>query len=405
MNAKSSIKRIKERGRSLMIISIIASLWACNKPTNKVIFEEKGGIERSLEYVIVSFADHQEKVLFLEDETSGTIIRGERLKEEVTSRGAARFIFPITIGAHEKRKFIFTSQNRKVEASGLEVTGENVSVKIENDFLIADFNTNKSKEEMGLYPGQLAGILIKNKDVLIKRGHINMHWAPNFQKEGMDYKTIGHVNSSNAKITQKNSYLFEMIKDGKVDNYEEIDLFGKYSFFEGLPYFLYSSTISFNKDVELMLLRNDEMTMDSLYTHMIYPDSEGNAAEMPLYNMVKFDSLTKSPLVDDISWVGFINKKVGYGLVSVRLSYNNENQDGNESPLFEPHTKISASSGNGRYWNRRLIHEHNTIVPKGSRYHEKNAYLILDDINDISGHINYYKHRLKSPILVSYLTE
>jgi hypothetical protein len=163
--------------------------------------------------------------------------------------------------------------------------------------------------------------------------------------------------------------------------------------------------MSFNNDVELMLLRNDEMTMDSLFTHLIYPDSKGNAAEMPLYNMVKFDSLTKSPLADDINWVGFINKKIGYGLVSLRLSYNNTNQEGKKSPLFEPHTKISASSGNGRYWNRRLIHEHNTLVPKGSVYYEENAYLVLDDLDDIAGQINHYINRLKSPIVVSHLSE
>jgi hypothetical protein len=388
-----------------MIFAIFIGLCACNEVSNKVVFEEKAGVNRNLDYVIVSLANHNEEVLLLEDVANGSIIRGEKLKHEMSAEDLGTYIFPISIKAFEKRTFLVSSSNSEIETSKLDVTGKDVSIKIENEFFIADFNTNKAKEENGLYPGQLAGIFIKKKNVLIRRGHINMHWAPNFQKEGLDYKTIGHVNSNNAKITQKNSYMLEMIKIGSVVDYEEIDLFGQYNFFDGLPYFVYTSTMSFNKDVELMLLRNDEMTMDSLFTHLIYPDSKGNAAEMPLYNMVKFDSLTKSPLADDINWVGFINKKIGYGLVSLRLSYNNTNQEGKKSPLFEPHTKISASSGNGRYWNRRLIHEHNTLVPKGSVYYEENAYLVLDDLDDIAGQINHYINRLKSPIVVSHLSE
>ena len=388
-----------------MIFAIFIGLCACDEVSNKVVFEEKAGVNRNLDYVIVSLANHNEEVLLLEDVANGSIIRGEKLKHEMSAEDLSTYIFPISIKAFEKRTFLVSSSNSEIETSKLDVTGKDVSIKIENEFFIADFSTNKAKEENGLYPGQLAGIFIKKKNVLIRRGHINMHWAPNFQKEGLDYKTIGHVNSNNAKITQKNSYMLEMVKIGSVYNYEEIDLYGKYNFFDGLPYFVYTSTISFNKDVELMLLRNDEMTMDSLFTHLIYPNSKGNAAEMPLYNMVKFDSLTKSPLADDINWVGFINKKIGYGLVSLRLSYNNTNQEGKKSPLFEPHTKISASSGNGRYWNRRLIHEHNTLVPKGSEYYEENAYLILDDLDDIAGQINHYIKRLKSPIVVSRLSE
>ncbi len=280
-----------------------------------------------------------------------------------------------------------------------------MAIKVENEYFIADFNTTEAKSNMGLFPGQLSGIFIKNRDMLLKRGHINMHWAPNFQKEGMDYKTIGHVNSANAKIGQNNSYMLELTKSGNVINYEEIDLFGQYNFFAGLPYFEYTSTMTFNKDVVLMLLRNDEMTIDSLFTHLVYPNASGKATLLPLYDIVKFDSLTETPLADDIDWLGFINKPLNYGLISLRLGYDNRNIYGLESPLYQEHTKISTSSGNGRYWNRRLIHEHKTLVPKGSKYYERNAYLVVDDLNKIERQVDYYFNCLKNPIQVSYTSE
>ena len=382
-------------------------LGACNTPKNsgEVVFEEKAGISRNLEYVKITLADHHEKVLFLKETSTGNLIRGEKLNDKTSSNDSSSYVFPISINANGTKTYSVSSSNQELESLPLNINGEGMAIKIENDYFIADFNTNEAKVKKGLYPGQLSGIFIKNKNVLLKRNHNNMHWAPNFQKEGLEYKTIGHVNSKNATITQNNSYTFEMIKTGNVKDYEEIDLFGQYNFFAGLPYFEYTSTISFNKDVELILLRNDEMTIDSLFTHLIYQDSSGKNGKMDLYNMVKFDSLTKAPLADNINWVGFINEPLGYGLVSLRLAYDNKNTTGIESPLYQQHTKISLSGGNGRYWNRRLIHDHNTLVPKGSKYYEKNVYLVIDDLNDVSNQINYYYKCLKSPIVVSYLPE
>lgn len=228
-----------------------------------------------------------------------------------------------------------------------------------------------------------------------------MHWSPNFQKEGMDYKTIGHLNSENTEITQKNPYMVQMVKTGSVQGYEEIDLFGNYIFFSELPYFTYSSTMNITRNVNLYLLRNDEMTMDSLFTHLVYPDISGKVVDMPLYDRVKLDSLTNAPLRDNIDWVGFINKSAGYGLVSIRLSYDNRNLEGKKSPLFDQQTKISVGSKNGRYWNRRLINEKNTFVPMGSRYYEQVAYLVLDDLSKLDKQIDHYVESLNNPIFVS----
>jgi len=390
-----------------MVIGLIFSLWSCNsaKTTDTVIFEEKAGISRGLEYVKITLADHYEEVIFLKETLSGKLIRGEKLNGDNEITDSSSYVFPISIKANEKKTYKISNATQELKSSKLNIIGKGMALKIENEHFIADFNTNKAKVKKGLYPGQLSGIFIKNKNVLLQRSLNNMHWAPNFQKEGLEYKTIGHVNSKNAKVTQTNSYLFEMIKTGSVKDYEEIDLFGQYNFFVGLPYFIYTSTISTNKDVELKLLRNDEMTIDSLFTHLVYSNTEGKTEQMDLYNMVRFDSLTKAPLADHIKWVGFINKSFGYGLISIRLAYNNKNTTAIESPLYQQHTKISASRGNGRYWNRRLIHEHNTLVPKGSKYYEKNAYLVIDNLEDISGQINYYYQCLKNPITVSYSSE
>ena len=384
------------------ILSIVALMNCCNSQKNiKVVFEEKAGISRNLEYVKVNIADYTKKVLVLQEVLSGDVIYGIRLDQAITPNDSTSYIFPISIKANERKVYTPTVLSDELEYSEeLEITGSGMSIIIENKHFIADFNTDKEKTEMGLYPGQLATLQLKNKNVLYKRLENDIHWAPNFQKEGLDYKTIGHLNLQNTKVSQNNPYMFEMSKSGTVSNYEEIDVFGQYNFFAGLPYFIYKSKMTFNRDTELFLLRNDEMTMDSLFTHLIYPEVSGEVAQMSLYNKSKFDSLAKAPLSDDIEWLGFVNKTKGYAFLSIRLEYNNKNLLGNDSPLYKAHTKISSGQNNGRYWNRRLIHDHNTPIPKGSAYYEKNAYLVLDNLDEIESQIAYYIKSLNNPILV-----
>src|SRR5690606_10544147 len=115
----------------------------------------------------------------------------------------------------------------------------------------------------------------------------------------------------------------------------------------------------------------------------------------------QMDSLTKSPLKDNLDWMGFVDKERGFGLISIRLVYDNSNLDGGPSPLFDPQTKISLGANEGRYWNRVLINDSITQVPKKSRYHELNAYLTIDDLKGIKGQIETYRKSLQHPLEVS----
>jgi hypothetical protein len=379
-------------------------LYGCENPQtfSKVVIEENFGLTRDLEYVKIELPENHEEEIMLKDSATGQSILAKRINSVSASNDLFHYIFPVSIEANERKALYITKRDAEMALTGLDISGKDMAIKIENEFFIADFGTTEAKIKAGLFPGQLAGIFVKNREVLLKRGHLNMHWAPNFQKEGLNYKTIGHVPDTNAIISQKNDYILEITKAGNVENYEEIDLYGRYNFFAGLPYFEYTSTMSFNKDTELVLLRNDEMTIDSLFTHLVYPDPLGEVSFLPLYDQVKFDSLTKAPLSDAINWVGFINKPLKYGLISLRLDYDNSNLDGIESPLYQAHTKISSSSGNGRYWNRRLIHEHKTLVTKGSKYYERNAYLVVDNLDNLRDQIDLYLSSLKHPVQVSF---
>lgn len=203
---------------------------------------------------------------------------------------------------------------------------------------------------------------------------------------------------SSCKSTKTNSLGNDVT--GKVDKIEnkqagpeQINLQfrkeGKYTFLADLPYFIFQSTMAMKEEVSLKLLRNDEMTMDSLFTHVAYQKSDRKVSRLKLYD-TELDSLNNNPIPDDSRFVAFYNTNEGYGLASIRLIYDNMNNQGNSSPTYKSYTKISKSSENGRYWNRVLM-DSITTAPKGSRYHEKNAYLVFEVGSEIpEEQIQYY---------------
>ena len=125
------------------------------------------------------------------------------------------------------------------------------------------------------------------------------------------------------------------------------------------------------------MLRNNEMTMDSLFTHVMFPDANGTVREFSLYDPQTPEALDKDRIPDDVAWICFYHADHQYAFGSIKLKYDNTNLSGGQSPTFQKHTKISRASNGGRYWDRRLIHLQETLVPKGSRYSETNAYLIF----------------------------
>jgi hypothetical protein len=142
------------------------------------------------------------------------------------------------------------------------------------------------------------------------------------------------------------------------------------------------------------------MTMDSLFTHVAYEKANGGTARLQLYTS-ELDSLDSKPIPDDTGFVAFYNTNFGYGLASIRLEYDNTNAEGSVSPLLNHHTKISRAANNGRYWNRVLI-DSATTVPKGSKYHEKNAYLVFKVGKEIpEEEILYHAERLRNPLTVT----
>jgi hypothetical protein len=376
----------------------------------KLTISETAGLNRSLEYIEVEVPLKDkftaEGNLCLKEIKNTELMAGQIMDTltRPTGRKYIKCIFPVSIEANTSKSYEIIYGTAELKTGVLQYMGQDSNLKIENTDFIADLTDIKATAENGLGSGQLAGLILKDfNDQLLQRGHLNMHWAPNFQREGLEYKTFGHIQDPDTLELVKGPYVFSLNRSGSVRGYDEIQVSCRYQFYAGLPYFTFSSEILVKEDIELMLLRNDEMTMDSLFTHVTFLNGDGEVNTVDLYQGDGIEQLEKDPIPDDAKWLFFQNKNKHYALGSIRLEYDNTNLAGDISPLYEEHTKITRSMGNGRYWNRRLINDHNTFIPGGSRYREKNAYLIFKiAVEDVALVIEEYHKKLSNPLIIEY---
>jgi len=382
-----------------------------NKPVLRFSVTETAGAPRTLEFIQIEVPAKRSydisEGISLREEGTQELVPGQVLetKELPSGKTVHTCLFPVSLDAEATNIYEVLLAGGELYPERLDVEGHMPNVKLGNKYFIADLTDIKATPENGLGSGQLAGLLLKEfNNQLLERYHINMHWAPNFQREGPEYRTFGHILDPDSTAYIKGPYYVSIYKSGHVEGYEQIRVSCTYQFYAGLPYFIFSSAIEMEDDIELWLLRNDEMTMDSLFTHVMYLQPDGRMGVSKLYDDDDMAALAEDPIRDDAIWLCFFNSKLKYGLGSIRLAYDNTNTNGQESPLYEEHTKITASVNNGRYWNRRLINDHNTLIPAGSRYTEKNAYLVFHvDRLDPSKEMREYHLQLTHPLQIQYL--
>ncbi len=390
---------LKKNALALVACWLMLSSCSGPEPYANISVSEKNGLPRELEYVTAEIP------LPVEWQPSQILVATDRESEESVSvqvldtmrnegKSFLKIMFPVNVGANGTKTF------ELVTAEKIRGTGSS-NIRISDDGSSLENQTYKATFSMEDDPrgGQINGLFLKNfGNKMLKRGHIAMHWAPNFSKTNGDgYFNMEDFPPSSENTVETGLYQITKTRSGRTDTIPEIYVKGKYTFLAGLPYFIFESTMTMEEEVSLKLLRNDEMTMDSLFTHVTYQKEDGTLSSLQLYD-AELDSLENNHIPDDSGFVAFYNTDYGYGLASIRLEYDNTNSDGNPSPLFDPHTKISRSQGNGRYWNRVLI-DSATTAPKGSRYHEKNAYLVFEVDQAVpEKQILYYAERLRHPL-------
>jgi len=317
-----------------------------------------------------------------------------------------KVIFQVNILANGKKTYriIYNSQmlNKFEYPPDLKVIGEGFGLIVENEYYRADLTPGEGpKKEPD--SGQIREITIRGdlKKKLMRYDR-RIHWSPNFiRTDNKIDQSIAHWENPENYTVEKGPIMCMTKRWGILKNFPEIFISAIYKFYAHLPYFVFSSRLEMKKDIYLDRLRNDEMTTDSIFTHFTFKRPSGEIFTLPFKN--RQEILDKNPIEADAPWLFFYEPKQGFALGCIRLLYNNTNNCGIPSPTTGDYTKISDGAQGGKYWNRILILNESVLVPKGSIYAEKNAYIVFNKLShsNLVDSLEYYEKCLDNPLQVT----
>jgi hypothetical protein len=383
-----------------------------------ISIEETAGIDRRYEPVeifldlknnkFINLEKHLHVVEMLDDITEKEIpLQVFEIEQEV-NRQASQFniIFQVNIVANGGKVFRIIYDSMVLDnfeyLSDLKVMGESYGLIIENRYYRADLTSGEGPKKKP-DSGQIREITILgglNKKLM--RYDRRIHWSPNF------IRTDRNINHSIAQWSRPENYLAakgpiicSTKRWGTLKMFPEIFITAIYKFYAHLPYFIFSSKMEMKKDIYLNRLRNDEMTTDSIFTHLVFKRPTGEIFSLPFKDRENF--LNKNPVGADAPWLSFYEPQQGLAFGCIRLLYNNTNIWDNPSPTTGDYTKISDGARGGKYWNRILILNKSVLVPKGSVYEEKNAYIVFNNIpyENLGDSLEYYEKCLNNPLKVT----
>lgn len=244
-----------------------------------------------------------------------------------------------------------------------------VGCTVENEFFLADLSKQivDGREQDS---GTLRALTLKFAGVRLERRHpIRMHWAPSFQRAGSkSYTSIAAWGPVQKFTRDVSPSAFVFRRQGYQADYPEIHLDASYRFLPGVPYFLFRSVMTIERPIEIFWLRNQEMTMNDLFTHAAWPTRDGSPRIAAFAE--RHETLRASPIPVDTPWMCFVNLEKGYGYGAVVLDYK-------ATTTVNPITSINDGADNGKYWDRRLVDQVNTRLRPGDRYEEHTAYVVF----------------------------
>jgi hypothetical protein len=378
----------------------------------KVNLKENQGLDRDLEYIELScqleadLLENGKFAIIAQESITGEIIDCQVSYLKTNSRDKrilAEIIFPVSCSAFEEKQYLIKTKTAgDFVPSDLKIIGQGTELVIENKFYRADLRKSDATEGHSHMSGQIRELLIKmGFDQLLKNVEDRLHWAPNFKRPELEYyTTIAHWQLPKINEIRTGPYQISTLRQDLAPDHPEILLTARYRFYAGLPYFRFYSGMEMKDNVSLELLRNDEMAMDSMFTHMAFERPNGEIIDVSFSE--RYDLLKKHPIENESPWLCFYNLDKGFAFGSIRIKYNNTDITGGDSPTFQAHTQIGEWLKGVKYWNRRLIHDHLTFIPKGSYYREDNAYIVfrIND-NDKLQDIRYWAERIRQPLQVN----
>jgi len=313
-----------------------------------------------------------------------------------------KLVLPLDAAAYEKKMLlILKGKNRAEVTDGFILSGEGLGKAVKGSKLGLEFHPQSG--QINTIESFEAGIKLYNKAGVI-------HWNPDVFIPGIAWDHSFDWNPPLFFEDKADGFLYLNLRKGPLPRIQGVILEVKYTLEANAPYFISETLLSFEKDLGVIAVRNDEMVLDrELFDSLMYKDKKQEIIKMPLKEKegVPFGLVHIAP--EDVDWAGLVNTRQGFGFFSLRLNSAVGNFEIPGAFLHNPGTYFYApSDGNYVYWVRPLIYTwadfttNNllTFVPKESFFYEKNAYIVLRLSDDLPQKIDLLLQKLRNPLRV-----
>src|SRR5215831_13543228 len=156
------------------------------------------------------------------------------------------------------------AQTVRVEATGA------VGRRIENRYFIADLSPRawNGREEDS---GTLRALTFKEFGLTLFRnaGNGRMHKGPSLQRAGAPtYRDQGAWTPVQSFREEQKGGIYVHHREGYFPDYPEVKMEVEYRVPADAPYFILSTVMTVEKPIRIVLMRNNEMTMNLFFTHL-----------------------------------------------------------------------------------------------------------------------------------------
>jgi len=228
--------------------------------------------------------------------------------------------------------------------------------------------------------GTMSALTFKEFGVTFSRNSANgrMHKGPSIQRAGApSYKDQGNWSPVQEFREDRKTGVYIHHREGYFPAYPEVRVVSEYRFPPDTPYFFVSTSLAVEKPIRVSMIRNNEMTMDLFFTHLVWP---GGGTR----NVVAFDArypiIEKAPIPADVPWLVFVNLEKGYGYGFVNLGYKATKTARPDTTIADGYpsgSTVQPRPINARYWSRHLIFGEEVDLVPGDRFDELTAYVLF----------------------------
>jgi len=335
------------------------------------------------------------------------------------SEGELHVVFLANVLASCEKEYRIYFGNPNAEKpyykTDLKVRGNAPQSIVENDFYIIDMTSGTNGSALNKC-GQIRTIAPKmGFNVLFSRRNGYIHFTPDCSRN-VEEENIGvkFMNPPSKVFEVKGPVLYFVYREGvftKKDRFIRFTVI--YKFYSSIPYFISETKIELLETAKLRMLRNDEFTFNSkIFTHNAWKEFNEmiKTNPFPIEREINGEIILETDLSyplwipANLPWLTFFNAEKGYGIASIHLDYQKLGPTGSPGITQEEGQRIHIGGDRrGSCWSRFIISGEPIIVPKGSKYTEKIAYLLYRIDPEVSRRfkpLEKYNTILRNPLVI-----